>query len=145
MTLKFADNQKGLVPLLIIVAVFGVIIFLIIATTLPFRNALLSSLFPKGLSFASATSKGVLRSMFARASQKAEEMGLPLLVSEQSQDEGGIEKETQLAEGYKTKKVDYSLVSKSSRAPKVYVDSAGGVSSSGEFVIKDLMEVQKAA
>lgn len=53
MTLKFADNQKGLVPLLIIVAVFGVIIFLIIATTLPFRNALLSSLFPKGFSFAS--------------------------------------------------------------------------------------------
>lgn len=93
--------------------------------------------------YSASTSKGVLRSMFARAYQKAEEMNLPLLVSEQSQDEGGIEKETQLAEGYQNKKVDYSLVSKASRAPKVYVDSAGGVSSDGNFIIRDLLRVQK--
>lgn len=93
--------------------------------------------------YSSSTSKGVLRSMFARAYQKAEEMGLPLLISEQSQDTGGIDKEAQLAEGYQLKGVDYTLHSKASRAPKVYVDSAGGVSSDGEFEMKNLAQIQK--
>lgn len=93
--------------------------------------------------YSSSTSKGVLRSIFARAYQKADEMGLPLLTSEQSQDEGEVEKETKLAEGFELKTVDYSLYSKASRAPKVYVDSAGGVWSDGEFEMKKLAEIHR--
>lgn len=93
--------------------------------------------------YSSSTSKGVLRSMFARAYQKAEEMDLPLLISQKSQDEGGVEKDAELAEGYQINNVDYSLLSKASRAPKIYVDSAGGVSFDGEFEMKDLAEVRK--
>lgn len=95
--------------------------------------------------YSSSTSKGVLRSMFARAYQKATEMGLPLLISEQSQDEGGGEKQFEIADGYQATKVDYSLISKASRAPKVYVDSAGGLTYGGNYEMKDLLEVQKAA
>ncbi len=84
--------------------------------------------------YSASTSKGVLRSVFARASQKAEEMGLTLLISQKSQDEGGVEKNAELAEGYQTNNVDYSLLSKASRAPKVYVDSSGGVSFDGDWM-----------
>lgn len=95
--------------------------------------------------YSASTSKGILRSMFSRSYQKAQEMGLPLLISEKSQDEEGSEKEAQLAEGYMLNTVNYSLNSKASRAPKVYVDSAGGVSYDGQYEMKDLVEVQKKA
>jgi hypothetical protein len=93
--------------------------------------------------YSASTSKGILRSMFSRSYQKAQEMGLPLLISEKSQDEEGTEKEAQLAEGYVLNNVNYSLNSKASRAPKVYVDSAGGVSYDGKYEMNDLVEVQK--
>lgn len=95
--------------------------------------------------YSSSTSKGVLRSMFTRAFQKAEEMGLPLLISEQSQDEDGGEKGYVLADGSTADRVEYSLVSRASRSPKVYVDSAGGAVNGGRFRMNNLLEIKKAA
>jgi len=40
-------------------------------------------------------------------------------------------------------RVNYSLNANASRAPKVYVDSAGGVSYDGKYEMNDLVEVQK--
>ncbi len=95
--------------------------------------------------YSSTTSKGVIRSMFARAYQKAEEMGVPLYMSGESQDEGGVEKPAPVAEGYQATAVQDSLFSRASRAPKAYVDSAGGVQTDGEFEMKNLMEIRKSA
>ena len=45
-------NQKGIIPLPILIAGIGLIIFLGIVSIAPFRNTLLTSLFPKQFSFA---------------------------------------------------------------------------------------------
>lgn len=95
--------------------------------------------------YSSTTSKGVIRSMFARAYQKAEELGVPLYMSGESQDEGGVEKPAPVAEGYRATAVQESLFSRASRAPKAYVDSAGGVQTDGKFELKNLMEIRKSA
>lgn len=93
--------------------------------------------------YSTSTSKSVAKIIYARAYQKAREMDLSLLISEQSQDEDGAEKEFQKSEEYQATKVDYSLISKSSRAPKVYVDSAGGVARGGAYEMTDLLEIKK--
>jgi outer membrane protein assembly factor BamB len=48
-------NQKGAIPILILMAVIGVAAVFVISSIAPFRNSLLSSLFPKESSFAAAT------------------------------------------------------------------------------------------
>ncbi len=95
--------------------------------------------------YSSTSSKGILRSIFTRAYQKANEMGVPLLISAQSQDAGGGEEEFEITNGYIAEAVDYNLISESSRAPKVYVDSAGGVSYSGAYKMTGLLEIKQAA
>lgn len=49
---SFARNEKGAVPLLILIAVVGVIGVLAVASFAPFRNSILSALYPKNASFA---------------------------------------------------------------------------------------------
>ena len=48
------SDQKGAIPILLLIAAIGVIAVLGIASFVPFRNQLLSSLFPKQFSFAAA-------------------------------------------------------------------------------------------
>ena len=40
-------NQKGVAPILILVAVIGIVAFLAISSSAPFKNKLLTSLYPK--------------------------------------------------------------------------------------------------
>jgi len=68
-------------------------------------------------------------------------MGVPLLISKQSQGEEGIELDVQIAEGFSLTDVDYSLYSFASRAPYVYVDSAGGESQNGVYTMNNLAEI----
>lgn len=46
------DRQTGVAHLLLLVAVVGIVAFLIVASAAPFRNSLLSSIFPKSWSYA---------------------------------------------------------------------------------------------
>lgn len=51
-----AINQRGAAPILILVAVIGLVAFLAISSSAPFKNILLSTLFPKDQSHAASTS-----------------------------------------------------------------------------------------
>jgi hypothetical protein len=53
MLLPVLKNQKGAVPVLLIVAVIGVLGIMAIANLAPFKNSFLASLYPKDKSFAS--------------------------------------------------------------------------------------------
>lgn len=45
--LKYLKDQRGALPVLLLIAAVGIISFLIISSSLPFKNGLLGSLFPK--------------------------------------------------------------------------------------------------
>lgn len=48
----YRDNQRGLVPVLLLVAVIGIVTFVLIASSAPFQNQFLASFYPKDSSFA---------------------------------------------------------------------------------------------
>jgi hypothetical protein len=50
----FSSNQKGAVPVLVLIGVISLIAFLAITSVAPFQKDLLSSLFPKNKSFAAS-------------------------------------------------------------------------------------------
>lgn len=91
--------------------------------------------------YSTTASEGVSRVIYTRAVEKAARMGVRLLTSYDSpnlQDETGDM--TALA-SFSTKKTSSVLVSEASRAPKVYVDSAGGERSWGRYVIGGNREI----
>lgn len=92
-----------------------------------------------------STEGAVSQRIYTHASRKAEQMGLPLYVSQVSQNEEGAGQETEVPVGFTSEKSDKLLRSTASRAPKVYVDSADGETSWGKFTLNDLLQVQKAA
>lgn len=92
--------------------------------------------------YSSTASQGVLLSIYTHAYRKAKEMGIPLLVSQESQNEQGVETGIQVPAGFDSIPVEYVLVSGNSRAPKVYVDSAGGERSRGNYKMDNLLEVK---
>src|SRR3989344_3178518 len=53
--LSILNNQKGVAPILLLVGVIGIIAFLAIAGSAPFKTNLLSTLFPKDSSHAAGT------------------------------------------------------------------------------------------
>lgn len=92
--------------------------------------------------YSAVSGRGVQRSIYTHAYRKAQEMGIPLYVSSESQDENGAELETDVPSGFETVLTQTILRSESSRAPKVYVDSAGGARSLGQFQMSRLFEVR---
>jgi len=94
--------------------------------------------------YSTSTNEGVNKSMFERVTQKATEMGLPVTVSKVSQNEAGVGKDADQAAGFSFKDVDYSLISEGSKAPSVYVDSAGGPKPGGVYRLEGLIELTKA-
>ena len=93
--------------------------------------------------YSASASRGVKRVVFTRMWEKAESMGLPLYVSLRAQDEGGAEREVDVPDGFKLVPARVVLESRASRAPKVYVDSAGGEKRLGRFMLRGLLEVRK--
>jgi len=95
--------------------------------------------------YSSIASSGVDRALYTHAMKKAKQMNVPLYISSQAQDENGISSEVLLPDGMQTEPVDYSLLSHTSRAPFVYVDSAGGRRSWGKYEVKNIVKVNESA
>ncbi|RJQ27242.1 hypothetical protein C4577_01680 [Candidatus Parcubacteria bacterium] len=92
--------------------------------------------------YTAVSSPAIPRSLYTHAYKKAAEMGVRLYVtmSEQSEDQGKTR--TYLPEGFNLDKSGLELNSFASRTPKVYVDSAQGIRSFGQYTIKNLAEVR---
>lgn len=90
-----------------------------------------------------SASQGVLKSTFKHALSKAMQMGVPLFVNQEAQNEQGVETELQVPAGFTTIEVNEQLFSKGSRAPKVYVDSAGGERKRGNYRMENLLQVKE--
>jgi len=69
---------------------------------------------------------GVTRAIYQHAVQKAKAMGIPLFVSSKSQNDEGVMVESSDVEGITRTPSAVVLSAAQSRAPSVYVDSAGG-------------------
>jgi len=95
--------------------------------------------------YSASASMGVLRSIFVHASAKAKKMGVQWFISKKAQNQEGIEVEAEIPEGFIVSDDDTILKSHGSRAPKVYVDSAGGECSWGTFQLSGLQRVQRMA
>lgn len=91
--------------------------------------------------YSTTASQGVLRSIYTRAIQKANSMGVKLYTSYDSLNEQGITVESAVPIGFSAEQTSTLLLSESSRAPKVYVDSAGGDRSWGNFAIGSNREI----
>jgi len=91
--------------------------------------------------YTASASAGVENSIFAHAYRKAQSMGLPLFVSKEftkrDQDDNLI-----APAGFELGASDEILRSEISVAPKVYVDSAGGSRSRGNYVMNNLLSVK---
>ncbi len=69
--MKKTLNQKGLAPVLILLAALGVIVFLLVSNTFDFKDKLFSGLFPKPSSYAAGTYYGNAVSTFNLFGQKS--------------------------------------------------------------------------
>lgn len=85
--------------------------------------------------------EGVTRVIYARAKQKAEEMGVPVFVSARSQTEQGNMEEAKGASGHILEPTEETLSFEASRAPTVYVDAVGG-RTNGQFNMSGLLEIK---
>lgn len=56
---KFLNNQKGAIPLFLIVALIGVLVFIVLTSTFSFKENLFSSLYPKEESVAASEPLGI--------------------------------------------------------------------------------------
>lgn len=93
--------------------------------------------------YSSVAGQGVTRALYTHALRKAQEIGIPLFVSSLSQDEQGNEADIVTPEGFTLVTQDITLRSEASRAPFVYVDSAGGRRSWGQYVVENLLEIKE--
>jgi hypothetical protein len=83
--------------------------------------------------YTTEVSEGVSRAMYQHAIEKAESMGMPLFISSVSQNDEGHMVGTRDIEGITRTKTESVLSSAGSRAPSVYVDSAGGERRGGVY------------
>ncbi len=93
--------------------------------------------------YSAEASDAVNRSMYKHAMEKAESMGIPLYVSSFSQDENGemVAVEDPGSSLIRKPAEGVSLRSRGSRAPVVYVDSAGGPQKFGVYEIDKLSQL----
>ncbi len=90
-----------------------------------------------------SASQNIPKIMIDQALKKANQMGIPLLVSASSQNELGIEQKTEVGSNISLTQYRKTLISKHSQAPSVYVDSAGGVRPRGRYQMRNLMVVER--
>lgn len=81
--------------------------------------------------YSSSASPAVQKTILTHALEKAQSMGVKLFVSPEFKEEG-----------FKFTRSKEILISNGSKAPKVYVDSAGGEQSWGRYKIKELVLVE---
>jgi len=93
--------------------------------------------------YASSASPGIARSIYTHASRKGEKNEIPVYTSRFNQDEEGVETGVVIPPGFDFVRTAEKLHSQNSRAPKVYVDSAGGVRSFGKYTMEDLLEIKR--
>lgn len=93
--------------------------------------------------YASSASFGIARSIYTHASKKGELGKISIYTSRSNQDEEGVETGVTIPSGFDFVRTTEKLHSQNSRAPKVYVDSAGGARSFGKYTIEDLLEIKK--
>jgi len=91
--------------------------------------------------YSTTASEGVSRVIYTRAVEKAATMGVKLFTSYDSLNYQGETGDMAALASFSTKKTSSVLVSEASRAPKVYVDSAGGERSWGRYVIGGNREI----
>jgi hypothetical protein len=89
-------------------------------------------------------SDGVARAIYQHALDKAKAMGIPLYISSVSQNDEGHMVGARQVEGITTEPNEASLSSQGSRAPLVYVDSAGGWQKSGKYAISNVSMVSSS-
>jgi uncharacterized phage-associated protein len=89
-------------------------------------------------------SDGVAKAIYQHALDKAEAMGIPLFISSVSQNDEGHMVGARNVEGFVAEPTDTVLSSKSSRAPFVYVDSAGGRQQGGQYSISNVSRLTLA-
>jgi|GEM_PF-2906882 len=95
--------------------------------------------------YAAESSDAVKRSMYRHAITKATALQMPVYISAQSQDEEGKMVETPEVSGIAKNPIDgVVLKSKGSRAPLVYVDSAGGAKENGVYEVTNLAQILPA-
>ncbi len=94
--------------------------------------------------YSSSNNPSIIRMVYNHALQKAEQMKVPVYVSLKSHNENGQEREADQDPNFNLTETEVKLVSTGSRAPKVYVDSAGGVNQKGQFQLNKLGVVSKA-
>ncbi len=94
--------------------------------------------------YAAEASDSVNRSVMRHAIEKGETMRIPVLMSSTVQNVDGELVPMHAVSGISTQPVTTTLTSSSSRAPYVYVDSAGGRSRNGVYEIKDLVRLSEA-
>lgn len=95
--------------------------------------------------YSASASPSVVGVMYEHGYKKAQALNMPLFVSVEAQNADGIETPVQIPSGFSGNPFEKTLLSHSSRAPFVYVDSAGGVNSFGKYKIKNVFEVTKEA
>ncbi|OGE32120.1 hypothetical protein A2631_03310 [Candidatus Daviesbacteria bacterium RIFCSPHIGHO2_01_FULL_44_29] len=94
--------------------------------------------------YSAVAAEGVLKSVFTHAHKKATAMGMRLFISQQAQNEQGQKVTADIPSGFEAREVPegFQLTSFASKAPKIYVDSAGGVRSQGKYNIDNLLELK---
>lgn len=95
--------------------------------------------------YSTSASKNVRKLIFAQAFEKAKKMGIPLYINKKIKNESGEMVDQEKVENFEFKNTETILISKNSRAPLSYVDSAGGKQRRGRYKLKDLVEVQATA
>jgi len=88
------------------------------------------------------SSDAARRALYTHAAQKAASMGVPLYVSNSSQDHQGVSRTTREIDGVRLQSQPaVRLTSGGSRAPQVYVDAAGGLQNGGVYSLRKLSEL----
>ena len=93
--------------------------------------------------YSSTASLGVAKAIYTHAITKSEKSSVAVYTSRNSQDEQGQETETPTIKSLSFVNSSARLHSYNNRAPKVYVDSAGGARSFGKYAMEDLLEIKK--
>jgi hypothetical protein len=91
--------------------------------------------------YSTATGQGVARTIYEHALKKALKLGVPLMVTQDETREGFFDREASSGK-FSFVRSDTPLLSHGSRAPKVYVDSAGGERSLGAYGIENPEELK---
>jgi hypothetical protein len=93
--------------------------------------------------YSSSMNFGVFRAIYSHALKKSESLGIPVCISSSEvEGEATASKANKLTETFNFGEKIPSLISYGTRAPKVYVDSAGGARSFGKYAIKHSVRLE---